>query len=65
MKKYPRYVESINDNSTRLKVPSGWIYTAFWQNQSYSSLALSTCFIPDPKHEWKLKPEEGKGNDAT
>ena len=56
--KYPRKYESITDNSTRLKVPGGWIYITFWQNQSHSSLSLSTCFIPDPNHEWELEPEK-------
>ena len=40
----------------RLKVPGGWIVNTYSVmdsiDDSASSVSESTCFYPDPSHEW-------------
>ena len=43
-------IERIGDYRSRIKVPHGWIYQVELCDKN-----VSTCFIPDPQHEWDLK----------
>jgi hypothetical protein len=49
MKKWER----IDDETTRLSVHGGWVVAYGWQDRIAGSI-LSTCFVPDENHEWKL-----------
>ena len=55
--KYPRKWETINNDKnagcSRLKIFGGWLVIA-WVNTK-ENLPESLVFVPDYKHEWKLK----------
>ena len=53
---YPRAWENIDKNTSRLKVPGGWIVNTVNYNDGCCS--ESTCFVPDPGHQWVLEPEK-------
>lgn len=38
-------------HSHRLKLPNGWIYSQSFQFKD--NIDTSSCFIPDPNHEWE------------
>lgn len=39
--------------TSRLRVISGWVVRVTqWNSESVAS--VSTCFVPDPQHEWTL-----------
>lgn len=55
--------EKVNDNTKRLKVFRGWIIKVeeiVYKNNGYNiddgieRRDISTTFISDPKHEWKI-----------
>lgn len=50
---YPRQWENINDYSSRLKVPGGWIVSsvAFYED----TVSKSITFVPDKDHQWFLE----------
>ncbi|MHA1437947.1 MAG: hypothetical protein ACTSPD_10255 [Promethearchaeota archaeon] len=45
--------EKVNTNTKRLKVDTGWIVAVTHKNQ------ISTCFVSDIFHTWKLKGYKG------
>ncbi len=57
--------EVIDDLHSRTKVFSGWLVKAFSEVnedvygdgslQSGYTWRISMCFVPDPKHEWKIE----------
>jgi len=60
-KKYSSKWELIGDITHRMKIFSGWLVIrdrvqteGQWENRSVA-LSSSMVYVPDPKHEWKLK----------
>lgn len=53
--------EKIDDGTSRMKVPTGWIVRNFYKatvTTPYNgavSITSSMVFVPDPKHDWKLQ----------
>lgn len=58
MKEYPRKFEIVSGSCHRLKIFGGWIVETMVDGEREWS--ISTIFIPDPNHEWKLEPKEEK-----
>jgi hypothetical protein len=63
----PFKYEKVDDNTERAKVIGGWIVKTTedvfhvapdWGDASYFKSGwdwrISTCFVPDPNHEWEL-----------
>ena len=49
--------ESLDENSWRVKAPGGWIvYSQISSNKG--NVAITSCFAPDPYHEWQIIPPE-------
>ena len=60
---YPRQFHMINDSTSRMKVPGGWLVNFYGHISSmYHSDALcgSITFLPDPNYEWTLEPQGKK-----
>lgn len=58
MKEYPRKFETVTKReSYRLAVHGGWhhVYTSLSFSVDVAD-SVSSIFIPDPNHEWKLEP---------
>lgn len=50
-----------NGNTRRMRVPFGWIIKIWMQSsiefshQGSVSCSVTSCFVPDPFHWWKIK----------
>ena len=63
--------ETIDNYHTRAKVFGGWLVKAYehiehasntdgwWSREQSQEMQVSMTFVPDIKHEWKLKKVEG------
>jgi hypothetical protein len=45
--------ESRSRRTLRVKVLGGWIQKDEYED--YECITISTVFIPDPEHKWKIK----------
>ena len=60
IKTYPAVWETIDDTTSRRKVPGGWLV---FSSMDEGSEAM--CFLRDPKYEWKIAEVECTENGKT